>query len=337
MIGQEVSIAVSRSKEAVFGTLPLIDAEYTQFGFTERDPAIPDFQTEDDANETGAGHEFPTTNYKVSKGITKTLAAVCSSEIMAFIAAFGMGKVVKTGIGPFVYTATFADRAVDGEDMPTFGLVQELRAWEPGWAGNAISGWGLSLQRGASRSAATVSINVVGIGKETNPSTITMPARLSQNDLLSASLLLTAVGNDYVTPATINSLELTVELGLDVEDMFFPGSGTEDGFALGGRTRYGVRSVSLNVNAEFTGETLEIDKIKAQTEGVVTIQLINDPAVEDALITLPRSVFGGLSFTEGPQNRVEIVGDIRMLQPVAADIFELVATTNLDGFGVVAA
>ncbi len=330
-IGQEVIIALSKSKQTAIGTLPATDSEYINFGWTDRSPVIPTYETESDSEETGNGHEFPNTNFPVAAGLNKTLSAVASSELMAFIAAH-QGKVVKARA--FTYTGTFHDRAADGDDASTFGLVQKLGAYDPGFAGNAIASWGLSLQRGASRSAATVTMNVLGTGNETNPSTITIPAKLSQKDLLSASLELTAVGNDYVTPATINSLEFNVDNGLDAEDMFFPGSGVDaNGFAIGGRLRYGIRTLSLSINAEFVSEVAEIDKLKAQTEGAVTIKLINDLGIEDVLLTMPRAVFAGLTFSEGPQNRVTIDGDIRILQPPAAEILTILAITAVDGFG----
>ena len=336
-IGQQVNIALSKSAQTAIGDLPTTDAEYINFGWTDRSPVIASYTTESDAEETGNGDEFAKTNFPVSAGLNKTLTAVAGAELMAFISAH-QGKVVKTGVGPYTYTGTFADRVTDGDDASLFGLVQELGAYDPGFAGNAIASWSLSLQRGPSRRNATVTINVLGTGKKTNPSTITMPAKLAQKDFLAASLLLTAVGNDYVTAATINSLELSVDNGLDPEDMFFPGSGVDaNNFAIGGRMRYGVRTLSLSINAEFVAEATEIGKLEAQTEGATTIQLINDVGVEDCTITLPRTVFGGLSFSEGPQNRVTIDGEIRVLKPVAAEIMTIAAITAIDGFGDAAA
>ena len=68
--------------------------------------ANPKLATENDAEEYGKGHEFPTVTYKTAWDVGGTIEKYLGAEIAAWAVAFGLGKVVKSGGPNYVYTCT---------------------------------------------------------------------------------------------------------------------------------------------------------------------------------------------------------------------------------------
>ena len=111
----------------------------------------PKLATENDADDYGKGHEFPTVTYKTAWDVGVTLEKYLSAEIGAWAVAFGLGKVVKSGAGPYTYTCTpLIPSAGDAAELPYVSYVEQIR---PG-AGvvvdrQARSAWPSSRSRSA--------------------------------------------------------------------------------------------------------------------------------------------------------------------------------------------
>jgi hypothetical protein len=136
---QEVLIAFGKGKQADIAT-PQLSAALWRFTKLNAARANPKLATENDADEYGKGHEFATATYKTGWDVGVALEKYLGAEIGAWAVAFGLGKVVKSGAGPYVYTCTPL--------MPSAGDAAELPA-------RSASNWrapaGSSTRRPASR------------------------------------------------------------------------------------------------------------------------------------------------------------------------------------------
>src|SRR5436190_21682340 len=75
--------------------------------------AVTEPVTEDNALDIGKGDEFPTQTFPSHINATVPLEKFTSSEIMAHLFLFGLGKGTKTGTAPaFVYAAVPSDPVV---------------------------------------------------------------------------------------------------------------------------------------------------------------------------------------------------------------------------------
>src|SRR5690348_7200383 len=88
--------------------------------------ANPKLNTENDAEEYGKGHEFAIQTFKTSWDVTGTLEKYLSAEMGAWIWAYGLGKVVKSGSSPnLTYTCTpLIPANGDSAELPYFSFVE---------------------------------------------------------------------------------------------------------------------------------------------------------------------------------------------------------------------
>ncbi len=334
-IGQQVTVAVSKSAQTAIGDLPTTASEYLRLGTTSRTPpyAIP--VNEDTRQETGGGSEFPDDIIPSHKEFTYAIEAVLTSHLAAFIVAHGIGKVVKTLTGPFQYDGLVRARGTDSDDVSTFGLIGLIEGtdYDRAYSGCSIASWEITVVKGKGRTTSTVVINVVGTGKETKPSAIVIPAKLPIFDLKSASLAFNFDSFNYTADARINRLTLGMDFGLSDEDPYPAGSGVDvDGYATGNRMRQGDRSFTLGFDADFV-DSVDLDKVSDRTEGITTLSLIHTAAAEALSFTFPRSVLANAQFGEGDQSRITLAHDQGILEPSAGDIVQAQAITAADGFG----
>jgi hypothetical protein len=250
--------------------------------------ANPKLATENDADEYGKGHEFPTATYKTAWDVGVTLEKYLSAEIGAWAVAFGLGKVVKSGGPNFVYTCTpLIPANGDAAELPYLSYVEQIR---PGAGvvidrqavGMAVESFQISVGSGPGRANSKISVELVGSGKVIDTATgITMPAATAEKLLPSASLTLSINGVDYVTNKNIVSLETGWKNNVRMDSGFFPGSGFQtagDGStgAIRGRLEFGNRAGNLRFMARFENGSSEYTKLKAQTSGTAVITLAYD-------------------------------------------------------------
>ena len=137
---QEVQICFGKKKQADIATAQ-VAADMWRFSKLNAALINPKLATENDAEEYGKGHEFPSATYKTAWDVGTTLEKYLSAEIGAWAVAFGLGKVVKSGAGPYVYTCTpLMPSAGDAAELPYLSYVEQIRP-----------GAGVVLDRQASR------------------------------------------------------------------------------------------------------------------------------------------------------------------------------------------
>lgn len=235
---------------------------------------------ESDANEIGKGHEFATALFKSHYDPpAHSIEKYVSSEMLAWVLAFGLGKTVVSGAGPYTYTITPMAPATDGIDLPSFSYLQQIR---PGgsavldqmFVGCVVKGWALSLKSGPGRASAMIRAELAATGKYTEPSGITIPAAPTLHEMNAGSLALTINGVDYVTPKSFISLDAGWDNG--VRSGFFPGSGSQDGFQIQGRMEVGDRAPSFNFVARYANGSTELTKLRALTTGTAVATLTYD-------------------------------------------------------------
>lgn len=232
---------------------------------------------EDDAREVGKGHEFATQLFKSHyDNPIYPLQKYCSSEILAYVLCYGLGKVVATS-GQYVITPI--NPAVDGTELPYFSFVQQIRpggsaVLDQTFIGCAIKAWKLTLTNSPGRASAMISADLWHSGKYTEPSGVTLPAAATLHEMNAGGMTLTINGIDYVTPKSFISLEM----GMDnvFRPGFFPGSGTQDGYQTQGRAEIGDRIPSFTYVARFANGSTELTKLRALTTGTAVLTLTND-------------------------------------------------------------
>ena len=284
---QEVLVCFGKKKQADIATAQ-VAGDMWRFSKLNAALANPKLATENDAEEYGKGHEFPTATFKTAWDVGATLEKYLSAEIGSWAVAFALGKVVKSGAGPYVYTCTpLMPAAGDAAELPYLSYVEQIR---PGGGvvldrqavGLAVEGFQITVGSGPGRANSKISVELVGSGKVIDSATgITMPAATTEKLLPSASLTLSINGVDYVTNKNIVSLETGWKNNIRMDAGFFPGSGFQtagDGStgAIRGRLEFGNRVGNLKFVARFMNGSDEYTKLKAQTTGTAVVTLAYD-------------------------------------------------------------
>jgi hypothetical protein len=284
---QEVLICFGKRKQADIATAQ-VAADMWRFSKLNASLINPKLATENDADEYGKGHEFPTATYKTAWDVGTTLEKYLSAEIGAWAVAFGLGKVVKAGEPNFTYTCTpLIPANGDAAELPYLSYVEQIR---PGGGvvvdrqavGMAVESFQISVGSGPGRANSKITVELVGSGKVIDSATgITMPAATTEKLLPSASLTLSINGVNYVSNKNIVSLETGWKNNIRMDSGFFPGSGFQtagDGStgAIRGRLEFGNRQGNLRFVARFENGSAEYTKLKAQTTGTADLTLSYD-------------------------------------------------------------
>jgi hypothetical protein len=256
----------------------------------------------------GKGHEFSTTIYKTSWDVAFQIEKYTSAEFLAWVMAYSLGKSVKAGGAPnFTYTCTPLDPVTDGEELPYFTFVEQVRPGagvilDRAAVGCAVEGWTLSIASGPGRANCKLVADCAGSGRITQPSAIVIPAATAEKLLPAAGLTLTINGVDYVTNRNFVSLQATWKNNLKLDDGFYPGSGFQtpgdaSSGAVRGRMEIGNRELGLAFVARFVNGSDEHTKLLAQTEGTAVIGLTYD-VNNAATLTYQRVQFSAVEIGE---------------------------------------
>jgi len=336
---QEVLIGFGKGKQTDIATANLV-ANVWQLKKLNAQLANPKLNVENDAEEYGKGHEFPTTTFKTAYDVGGTIEKYLSAEIAAWAMCFGLGKVVKSGSNPnFTYTCTpLIPANGDAAELPYFSFIEQIR---PGAGvvidrmavGCAVEGWTITIGSGPGRANSKISVQFAGSGKMTEPSAITMPAATAEKLLPSASLTLTINGVDYVTNKNIVSLETSWKNNIRMDQGFFPGSGFQStgdatSGAIRGRMEFGNRQGSLKFTARFDNASTELTKLKAQTTGTAVITLTFDTN-NSLQITWQKVVFATAEVGETDQ-LVTVAVEATPLYDATNGVITAVAKCNID-------
>ena len=336
---QEVLIGFGKGKQTDIATANLV-ANVWLLKKLNAQLANPKLNVENDAEEYGKGHEFPTTTFKTAYDVGGTIEKYLSAEIAAWAMCFGLGKVVKSGSNPnFTYTCTpLIPANGDAAELPYFSFIEQIR---PGAGvvidrmavGCAVEGWTITIGSGPGRANSKISVQFAGSGKMTEPSAITMPAATAEKLLPSASLTLTINGVDYVTNKNIVSLETSWKNNIRMDQGFFPGSGFQStgdatSGAIRGRMEFGNRQGSLKFTARFDNASTELTKLKAQTTGTAVITLTFDTN-NSLQITWQKVVFATAEVGETDQ-LVTVAVEATPLYDATNGVITAVAKCNID-------
>jgi hypothetical protein len=337
---QEILIGFGKGKQTDIATANVVGSIW-QLKKLNAALANPKLNTENDAEEFGKGHEFPTQTFKTSWDVSGTIEKYLGAEIAAWAMAFGLGKVVKSGTTPnFTYTCTpLLPANGDDAELPYFSFIEQMR---PGASpvidrmavGCAVEGWTLSIGSGPGRANSKINVEFVGSGKLTEPPAITLPAATAEKLLPSASLALTINGVDYVTNKNIVSLETGWKNNIRTDAGFYPGSGFQaagDGAsgAIRGRLEFGNRQGTLKFVARFQSSSTELSKLKSQTTGTAVIGLQFD--ANNALeITWQRMTFSAAEIGE-TEGLVTVSVDCLPMWDETNGIVSAVAQCSVDG------
>jgi hypothetical protein len=301
--------------------------------------------TETDANDIGKGDEFPTTMYPTNMDASVALEKYSSSEFLAWLFCFTTGKATKTTIAAtgFTYAAVPSDPVVNCINLPAFTYAEQIRA-EPdsvidrALIGLVVNDWTLTMESGPGRANCRVALNCVGTGRSAAPSGITpWPAVTAEHFLNAASATISILGIDYVLNASFISAEFRWNNNVRLPSGYYPGSGTQNGYAVRGRMEYGNREFGLTFVARALKGSPEYNMLMATppaNEGPVNIGVTGavigaGPDTHGFSINFPRAVFTSVVNGDA-DNIVTVQCTVTALKPTTGDIVTLSATTTKD-------
>jgi hypothetical protein len=338
---RETKIAFGYKQQAALATA---NALTELWSLTKTNPALSVVApiTEDDANDIGKGDEFPTQVFPVNMDTGVALEKYCSSQFMAWLFCFSTGKATKTPAGTgFTYAAIPSDPVVNCLDLPPFTWAEQIRPQpdsvvDRALIGMVINDFTVNLESGPGRANCRASVNCVGTGKIAAPSTITPWPVVTPEDILNASgAVINIAGIDYVAATSFISMDFRWNNNVRLASGYYPGSGTQNGFAIRGRMEYGNRECTLAFVARAAKGSVEFNNLIGRTEGAATITVNGavigaGPAKHSFTISMPRTVFSAVVNGEA-DGIVTVNCTVRALKPASpGDYITLSATTTKD-------
>jgi hypothetical protein len=309
---QELRSAIGFKKQSALQTA-LVAADTWSLRQTSRNVGQANLIKEDDAQDLGKGDSWATQLFPSHQDATWAWEAYLTSENAAMVAAFGLGKVTKATAGDgFKYTCKPMDPIVDGIEMPSTTVVQTIRqggtdVLDVALVGMICEEFGFSFKYGPGRANATMRSQWVGSGMYVSPSTITMPSLETEHRMNSTSATACTIRTvNYITQKSFISLDMTYKNNTRLDSAFYPGSGSQNEYALRGRMRRGDPTCTLNFVAEFADGSTELTDMLAGTEGTAQFTIPGaviglGPTTHKLDITFHRVVFKGavIGDTEG--------------------------------------
>lgn len=323
---REQRLCIGFHKQAALLT-PLVAADCWSLTKTNPAPFNVDLRSESDALWIGKDDEFATTNYLTNWDVTGAIEGFLSSEWAAMLAAFGLGKTVKTAAGDgWLYTCTPLPPVTEEIEMPSTTIVEAIRQGASAVLDRALVGccleeFGFTFNSGPGLQNARFTSSWVGSGKQVSPSTITVPAVTAQHLLKGYSLAATIIGTDYVTAKTVQSIEFRWRNNLRLDTGFYPGSGEVDGAQVRGRMEHGDRDFTTSFVARFANGSTELSNMLAQTEGTAIISIEGDAissGVDHKMVITEQRV----------RIRSAVIGDSDGIVTVAVDLLPMTHSSN---------
>jgi hypothetical protein len=344
---RELLACVGFHRQAAVQTA-LVAADCWTLGQTNEDvgQAVP--VNEDDARFLGKGHEFATQQFKSHLVTERNWNGILTSEAFAMLAVFGMSKFSKEAAGTgFKYTCTMSDPVTDGIDRYTTTFVDTIRqgasdVHDMALIGCALDEFTITLTNGPGIENARFESRWLGCGKYVSPSTIVVPAVTAEHFLnAGGAATITIIGNDYLSTNKFNELSFGVRNNIRRERMYYPGSGTLNGYQIGGRMQHGDREAFLRWTVDFEDGSDEVAKMLALTTGTAVITVDGatigaGPSKHQAKATFQK--IGIRSAVIGNTNGIVTVACEASVQKHASNgVLELVATCEKDEIGTEAA
>jgi len=296
---------------------------------------------ETNALDIGKGNEFPSQVFPSHQDTSVALEKYCSSEFLAWLFCFSTGQATKTAAGTgFTYAATPNDPAVTCINLPCFTWDEQIRpspnsVIDRALIGNVVGDWTLTMSSGPGRANCRVSCTLPGSGRVQSPGLTPLPAVIAEHFLNASGATITINGIDYVMSQTFISLEFRWNNNVRLDTGLYPGSGTQNGFAVRGRMEYGVREMTLNFVARAQKGSVEYNNLLGQVEGPASFGVkgasIDGTDFHGFNITMPRTIMQ--SVVNGDDaNIVTVNCGVTALQPTdgVTPIITMSATTTFD-------
>ena len=168
-----------------------------------------------------------------------------------------------------------------------------------------------------------------------------IPPVVSEHFLNAAGATITINGIDYVLSQSFISLEFRWNNNVRLDTGIYPGSGTQNGYAVRGRMEYGIREFTLNFVARAQKGSIEYNNLINQVEGpasfgVTGAQLGTGAGTHGFNISMPRTILNAV--VNGDDNNIVTVQcGVTALQPTdgVTPIITMTATTETDAiFGL---
>jgi hypothetical protein len=298
---QEYEISIGYKKQAALQTA-LSAGSLWKLGLNAFNAPFPAFNQEDDSEFFGKGHEWVTQVFPTSIDLPWEWPFHLTSQNWCQAIVFGLGNVTQSNPAgsAYQYVCTPMDPVTDGVNLPATTVVAGIRAGGAGEIldianiGMICNGFTLRLQRGPGLQNSQLTSQWIGCGKYTNDSGIATPDSHVEHRLGAGSTVtLTIGGVDYIANARFVDLEFSYQNNAGGDSGYYPGSGSQDGFDIRGRMRYGRRTASLVWQVELESDSAELDALLAGTEGTATItiegSIISGATKHTAKIELPRT------------------------------------------------
>jgi hypothetical protein len=296
---------------------------------------------ETNALDIGKGNEFPTQMFPSYQDASVAIEKYVSSEFMAWLFCFTTGKATKTAAGTgFTYAAVPNDPTVNCINLPAFTYDEQIRPSPNSVIDRAIIGavvgeWTLTMSSGPGRANCRVAVTCPATGRVQAPGLSPLPAVQLEHFLNAAGATININGIDYVLSQSFISLEFRFNNNVRLDTGLYPGSGTQNGYAVRGRMEYGIREMTLNFVARAQKGSTEFNNLLSGTEGPATFSvqgpLIAGTTYHGFTITMPRTRM--LSVVNGDDNNIVTVQcGVTALVPTdgVTPIITMSATTTKD-------
>lgn len=262
---------------------------------------FPELNFEDDSDFYGKGTEWITQLFTTSLDVNWEWPSFLTSQNFAHAIVFALGKYTESspGAGAAEYVCTPMDAPVDGVNLPAMTVLAGIRQGTAGKIldvqvpGLCSNGFTLQIQRGPGLQNTNLTQRWVGCGKFVNDPGVAYPTK-RQEARLGAGLS-TAIrinGIDYLANARFVDLSFEFNNNISAENGYFPGSGSQNGFDIKGRLRYGKRSMTLTWQVELEKDSTELANLLAGIEGPAELEITGaalGSAAHKAQIDWPRT------------------------------------------------
>lgn len=272
-----------------------INADLIRFTSLNAERGALKLSTEDDAADIGKDDEFASNVYPLAWDFRKTLEMQLTSENLAWALAYGLGTSTVTNPVALTYRHTCAPQT-SGIDLIPFSYVEKLpldgSLDDYVAIGCVIESITVELNSGPGRNNAKLIVEIIGTGKRTRPSTLTLPAVGTLHNLNAASAAATILGTNYVTAKSLLSMRFGFRNNLRADSGYFIGSGVQSLGAIRGRMEHGDREAFLEATVRQESSPDEQAQLEAATTGtaVITLQgaIITGSTHHDASFTFQK-------------------------------------------------
>lgn len=338
---QETVIAFGYQPQADVATINTL-AE--MWSLTKVNPALSVVNPVNETNalDIGKGNEFPSQVFPSYQDASVPLEKYVSSEFMAWLFCFTTGKATKTAAGTgWTYAAIPNDPTVDCINLPCFTWDELIRAEPNSVVDRALIGcvvgeWTLTMNSGPGRANCRVTCVLPGSGRVQTPGLTPLPALTQEHFLNAAGASINFNNVDYVLQQSFISLEFRWNNNVRLDTGLYPGSGTQNNYAVRGRMEYGIREMTLSWVARAEKGSVEYNNLMNGTEGSCTFGVkgaqIDAADYHSFQIAMPRTRMQ--SVVNGEDNNIVTVQcTATILQPTdgVTPIITMTATTTQDG------